>query len=317
LLSLVPFSIKKKMLHSCSIHNCIYILLMLSFHIYYISTGDMLSILKHIEMDLSNTDSFWRQASDPVLAHDPFSTLMWVLFCLPHPFLSCEESLLSLVHVFYTVSVTQVGHTTSNLIKCALFRCVYFLNNFFWMQAIILYHEKSKHKSSRDSDLSGCLITDIYKVMNESANASQYIVSNYFDPNVDIKDAIRRFTFPYLRRCALLWKILYSFIPPPFCDEENILDRSWSVPQDTVGNANIEMFEVTKIHELENMFKIPSLDVVLKDELSRATVSSWCRHFCKEFESGRIQQNMHVTPAVPFELMRLPNIYQDLLQRYF
>ncbi|XP_017418232.1 E3 ubiquitin-protein ligase PRT6 isoform X1 [Vigna angularis] len=252
--------------------------------------GDMLSILKHIEMDLSNTDSFWRQASDPVLAHDPFSTLMWVLFCLPQPFLSCEESLLSLVHVFYTVSVTQ---------------------------AIIIYHEKSKHKSSRDSDLSGCLITDIYKVMNESANASQYIVSNYFDPSVDIKDAIRRFTFPYLRRCALLWKILYSFIPPPFCDEENILDRPWSVPQDTMGNANIEMFEVTKIHELENMFKIPSLDVVLKDELSRTTVSNWCRHFCKEFESGRIQQNMHVTPAVPFKLMRLPNIYQDLLQRCF
>lgn len=277
----------------------------------------MLSFLKHIEMDLSNTGSFWRHASDPVLAHDPFSTLMWVLFCLPHPFLSCEESLLSLVHVFYTVSVTQVGHTASNLTKYVLFRSVCFLNNFFWMQAIIIYHEKSKHKSSRDSDLSGCLITDIYKVMNESANASQYIVSNYFDPGVDIKDSIRRFTFPYLRRCALLWKILYSFIPPPFCDEENILDRSWSVPQDTMGNANIEMFEVTKIHELENMFKIPSLDVVLKDELSRTAVSNWCHHFCKEFESGRIQQNMHVTPAVPFELMRLPNIYHYLLQRYF
>ncbi|KAK7373743.1 hypothetical protein VNO80_07159 [Phaseolus coccineus] len=251
-------------------------------------TGDMLSILKHIEMDLSKADSFWRQASDPVIAHDPFSTLMWVLFCLPHPFLSCEESLLSLVHVFYTVSVTQ---------------------------AIILYHEKSKHKSSRDSDLSDCLITDIYKVMNESAHAPQYIVSNYFDPNVDIKYAIRRFTFPYLRRCALLWKILHSFIPAPFCDEENILDRSWSVPQDTMGNANIEMFEVTKIHELENMFRIPSLDVVLKDEFSRTTVSSWCGHFCNEFGSRRIQQNLHVTPAVPFELMRLPNIYQDLLQR--
>nr|XP_007140317.1 hypothetical protein PHAVU_008G102100g [Phaseolus vulgaris]ESW12311.1 hypothetical protein PHAVU_008G102100g [Phaseolus vulgaris] len=251
-------------------------------------TGDMLSILKHIEMDLSKADSIWRQASDPVLAHDPFSTLMWVLFCLPHPFLSCEESLLSLIHVFYTVSVTQ---------------------------AIILYHEKSKHKSSRDSDLSGCLITDIYKVMNESAHAPLYIVSNYFDPNVDIKYAIRRFTFPYLRRCALLWKILHSFIPAPFCDEENILDRSWSVPQDTIGNANIEMFEVTKIHELENMFRIPPLDVVLKDEFSRTTVSSWCHHFCNEFGSRRIQQNLHVTPAVPFELMRLPNIYQDLLQR--
>ncbi|XP_020227351.1 E3 ubiquitin-protein ligase PRT6 isoform X1 [Cajanus cajan] len=251
--------------------------------------GDILSIIKHIEMDLSNTNiSFWSQASDPVLAHDPFSTLMWVLFCLPHPFLSCEESLLSLVHVFYIVAVTQ---------------------------AIILYHEKSKDKLSRESALSGCLITDIYKVMNESGYAQQYFVSNHFDHNVDIKDAIRRFSYPYLRRCALLWKILYSSIPAPFCDEENILDRSWNAPKDTMDRANIEMFEVTKIQELENMFKIPSLDVVLKDELSRSTVSIWCRHFCQEFELHRIQQNMHITPAVPFELMRLPNVYQDLLQR--
>ncbi|KAG5009802.1 E3 ubiquitin-protein ligase PRT6 [Glycine soja] len=251
--------------------------------------GDMLSILKQIEMDLSNTNiSFWSQASDPVLLHDPFSTLMWVLFCLPHPFLSCEESLLSLVHVFYIVAVTQ---------------------------AIILYYEKSKDKPSRESALSDCLITDIYNVMDESGYAQQYFVSNYFDPNVDIKNAIRRFTFPYLRRCALLWKILYSSIPAPFCDEENILDRSWNAPKDIMDWANIEIFEVAKIQELEKMFKIPSLDMVLKDELSRSTVSIWCHHFCKEFDLRRIQQNMHVTPAVPFELMRLPNVYQDLLQR--
>lgn len=152
--------------------------------------------------------------------------------------------------------------------------------------------------------------------MGESGCAWQYFVSNYFDPNVDIKDAIRRFSFPYLRRCALLWKILYSSIPAPFCDGENMLDRSWNAPRDTMDRVNINMFEVTKIQELENMFKIPSLDVVLKDELTRSSVSIWCRHFCKVFESQRIQRNMHVTPAVPFELMRLPNVYQDLLQRY-
>lgn len=252
--------------------------------------GDMLSVLKHIEMDQSNTDiCFWNQASDPVLAHDPFSTLMWVLFCLPHPFLSCEESLLSLVHAFYMVAVTQ---------------------------AIILYYEKSLDKSSSESTLSDCMITDINKIMGESGCASQYFVSNYFDANVDIKDAIRRFSFPYLRRCALLWKILYSSIPAPFCDGENTSNRSWHLPRDTMGSSvDINKFEVTKIQELENMFKIPPLDVVLKDELSRSSVSIWCRHFCKEFESKRIQRNIHVTPAVPFELMRLPNVYQDLLQR--
>lgn len=180
-----------------------------------------------------------------------------------------------------------------------------------------MYYEKSRDKSSRESALSNCLITDIYKILGESGCVSQYFVSNYFDPSVDIKDAIRKSSFPYLRRCALLWKILYSSIPAPFCGEESTLDRSWSTPKDTMDNVNINMFEVTKIQELENMFKIPPLDVVLKDELSRSSVSIWCRHFCKEFESQRIQRNIHVTPAAPFELMRLPNVYHELLQRYF
>ncbi|MED6182285.1 hypothetical protein PIB30_027255 [Stylosanthes scabra] len=250
--------------------------------------GDVLSILKHIEMDLSNFDMhFWRRATDPVLAHDPFSSLMWILFCLPHPFLSCEESLLSLVHIFYLVTVTQ---------------------------AIILYHEKSEHNLSQ-SGISDCLITDIYKAMSESGCVQQYFDSNYFDPNADIKDAIQKFSFPYLRRCALLWKILYSSIPAPFCDEENMLDRSWYTPNDVVDRQNIDMFQVAKIQELEKMFQIPTIDVILKDELSRSSVSMWCRHFYKECESHGIQRIVHVTPAIPFELMRLPNVYQDLLQR--
>lgn len=66
-------------------------------------------ILNQVAMEISNSDiQFWNRASDPVLSRDPFSSLMWVLFCLPYPFLSCEESLLSLVHVFYVVSIAQV-----------------------------------------------------------------------------------------------------------------------------------------------------------------------------------------------------------------
>ena len=62
-----------------------------------------------VAMEESSSDIPWRnRASDPVLSRDPFSSLMWVLFCLPYPFLSCEESLLSLVHVFYVVSIAQV-----------------------------------------------------------------------------------------------------------------------------------------------------------------------------------------------------------------
>ncbi|KAI4354491.1 hypothetical protein L6164_003346 [Bauhinia variegata] len=250
--------------------------------------GDMLSILKCLEMKVSNTDiQFWSWASHPILAHDPFSTLMWVVFCLPYPVLLCEEFLLSLVHAFYIVSVTQT---------------------------IILYCGKFQHKLS-ESDLSDCLITDIYKFMGESGCAQQYFVSNYLDPNVDIKVAIRKLSFPYLRRCALLWKLLFSSIPAPFSDDDNALDKSWNATYETMYSSNIGMFELAKVQELENMFKIPSLDIVIKDELSRSSALSWCHHFCKEFESHGIQRNMHVTPAVPFELMRLPHVYQDLLQR--
>lgn len=71
--------------------------------------GNMLCILKNIDMEVSYPDiQFWNRASDPILAHDPFSSLMWVLFCLPYPFLSCEDSLLYLVHLFYAVTVVQV-----------------------------------------------------------------------------------------------------------------------------------------------------------------------------------------------------------------
>ncbi|KAI4356477.1 hypothetical protein L6164_000499 [Bauhinia variegata] len=251
-------------------------------------SGDMLSILKCVEMDVSSTDiQFWSRASHPVLAHDPFSTLMWVLFCLPSPVLSCEEYLLSLVHAFYIVSVTQ---------------------------AIILYCGKFQHKLS-ESDLSDCLITDIYKTMGESGCAQRYFMSNHLDPNVDIKDAIRKLSFPYLRRCALLWELLFSSIPAPFSDEDNVFDRSLNATYETMGGSNVSVPELTEVQELENMFKIPSLDMVIKDELSRSSALSWCHHFYKEFESHGIQRNLHVTPAVPFELMRLPHVYQDLLRR--
>lgn len=74
-----------------------------------IFVGNMLRVLNNVDTDVLSPDiQFWNRASDPVLAHDAFSSLMWVLFCLPYPFLSCEDSLLHLVHVFYTVTVVQV-----------------------------------------------------------------------------------------------------------------------------------------------------------------------------------------------------------------
>lgn len=51
---------------------------------------------------------FWKRSADPILAHDPFSSFMWVLFCLPAPFKSSRECFIALVHLFYAVCIVQV-----------------------------------------------------------------------------------------------------------------------------------------------------------------------------------------------------------------
>jgi len=72
-------------------------------------TENMSCILAHIGKEVSYSDvQFWNWVAEPVLAHDAFSSLMWALFCLPCPFLSCQDSFLSLVHVFYGAYVAQV-----------------------------------------------------------------------------------------------------------------------------------------------------------------------------------------------------------------
>lgn len=69
----------------------------------------MLYILENAEAEVQYPDiKFWEHVSEPVLARDAFSSLMWTFFCLPRPFLSCKESYLSLVHAFYVVNVTKV-----------------------------------------------------------------------------------------------------------------------------------------------------------------------------------------------------------------
>lgn len=72
-------------------------------------TGNMLYILENAEAEVQYPDiKLWEHVSEPVLARDAFSSLMWTFFCLPRPFLSCKESYLSLVHAFYVVNVTKV-----------------------------------------------------------------------------------------------------------------------------------------------------------------------------------------------------------------
>lgn len=74
--------------------------------------GNFLNILKLSDDVLYPDIQFWNRASDPVLARDPFSSLMWVLYCLPYPFVTCQESIIALVHAFYAVAITQVYNLT-------------------------------------------------------------------------------------------------------------------------------------------------------------------------------------------------------------
>ncbi|XP_073266120.1 E3 ubiquitin-protein ligase PRT6 isoform X1 [Populus alba] len=249
---------------------------------------NMSCILAHIGKEVSYSDvQFWNWVAEPVLAHDAFSSLMWALFCLPCPFLSCQDSLLSLVHVFYGASVAQ---------------------------AIVIFCGKHQ-REMRESNYDDSLITDISKVFGESRCIKDYFVSNNIDSSSDIINVIRRLSFPYLRRCALLWKLLSTSVSAPFCDRD-VLNRSSNAVNYVMDNMSGAQDELNEVQELEKMFKIPPLSSVIKDHTLRSLVTKWLHHFCKQYEVFSPQHVLHVTPAVPFKLMHLPHIYQDLLQRY-
>ncbi|KAK1298209.1 hypothetical protein QJS10_CPB14g01549 [Acorus calamus] len=186
---------------------------------------------------------FYKQAADPILAHDPFSSLMWVLFCLPSPFLSSMGSFMSLVHLFYVVCVAQ---------------------------ALILYHGKH-HFGASELGLSDCALNDICRTLGESELAKQFFVSNHIVTSCNPKDMIRRVTFPYLRRCALLWKLLTSSISVPFYDNYQVWDKVRPYTNNDALDSTSELsIELGGVQELEHMFQI-SLDLVLKNEL-RTTI---------------------------------------------
>ncbi|KAL0888784.1 hypothetical protein Bca101_012767 [Brassica carinata] len=231
--------------------------------------------LKHINL-------LWNRASDPVLAHDPFSSLMWALFCLPSPFITCEESLLSLVHIFYSVSLVQTV-----IANCA--------------------------GRLSELDVEENLLKDISIALRESGGWG-YFRSDNMDLSCDIKETIRKYSLPFLRRCALLWRLLKTG-PGKFHEEVDMLD----VPSDSTSDSMDFMYgpksELNHVHELEKMFKIPPIDTILNDELLRSSTQKWLRHFQKEYSINRVKRPLCITPVVPFQLMKLPNLYQDLLQR--
>lgn len=184
------------------------------------------------------------------------------------------------------------------------------------LKAILTYRGKSQC-SITELGYYDCLISDIYKFMGESAVPQQYLVSDYIDTYSDIKDIIRSLSFPYLRRCALLWKVINSSMPVPFSHGAHVLESRTNATDVTMGyETNCSLEELAEVEELEKMFKIPPVHVILRDEVLRSLAFKWLHHFSQECEVRSLQCTMKLTPAVPYKLMLLPHLYQDLIQRY-
>lgn len=184
------------------------------------------------------------------------------------------------------------------------------------LQAILTYRGK-RQCSINELGYHDCLVSDIYKFMEESGVPQQYFASNYTDTYSDIKDYIRSLSFPYLRRCALLWKVIHSSMPVPFSHGAHVSESSSNATDVTLGyETNCSREELTEVEELEKMFKISPMHFVLRDEVLRSLASKWLRHFSQECKVRSLQCTTNLTPTVPYKLMLLPHLYQDLLQRY-
>lgn len=139
--------------------------------------------------------------------------------------------------------------------------------------------------------------------------AQQHFVSHYIDSSCHPTDMMRLLSHSYLRRCALLWKLLKSSMPAPFGG------RSSTMSSDLFESTTGHSMELKEVEELENMFQIPDLNNLLNNKEVHAIGLRWLHHFCEEFEARKYGRELHLYPAVPFRLLHLPPIYQDLLER--
>eukprot|EP01018_Ginkgo_biloba_P034022 Gb_11947 [translate_table: standard] len=255
------------------------------------STGNISSLLDHIDKGKDFPDiHFWRRTADPVLVHDPFSSLVWVLFCLPLHFQSTMEPFTSLVHLFYLVCLVQViAYTGRSILPEGDFKSV----SYSFIKRIV-------------ATVSGT-------VLSQSSLETDDV--DLF--SCPIKLLIRRLTLPYLRRCALLYKLLnFSSSAHP---QEGVdgWERSTVHMVDDYRKTGEEiLIELEELQQLEQLFQIPSLETILEDKNVHILALKWCQHVSKETGSRPYRHVVRPLLARPFELMRLPHIYQDLLQRY-
>ena len=183
------------------------------------------------------------------------------------------------------------------------------------LQALITcYGEEAFDRSS----LRDCLLNDVCQEMSGYDIAREYFVSKYIDPSCNSKDMVRRLTHPYLRRCVLLWELLKSSSSAPLYDSSNIWEGSQLYLDSSTaeGNNSPLAMELDGVRELESLFQIQPLDLILKDERVHMLALRWSQHFCEDYRSRKYRGILFSTPAVPFKLMQLPAVYQVLLERF-
>uniref|UniRef100_A0A0E0JE11 E3 ubiquitin-protein ligase n=1 Tax=Oryza punctata TaxID=4537 RepID=A0A0E0JE11_ORYPU len=201
------------------------------------------------------------------------------------PFLMSTEFFIPFVHLYYVVCVVQA------LITC--------------------YGEETFDRSS----FSNCLLNDVCQTMSTYDIAREYFVSKHIDPSCHAKDMVRRLTYPYLRRCALLWELLRSSSSAPLYDSSNIWEGSSHLYLNNSATDSLAV-ELNGIRELEDLFQIQSLDPILQDDSVHILALKWSQHFCEDYKTRKYRGVHFSTPAVPFRLMELPPVYQVLLERY-
>lgn len=183
---------------------------------------------------------------------------------------------------------------------------------FFWQALITCY----THSIIDTSCFSNYPIHDIMKSMSSIDFVKTFFISNSCDLFSSTIDSLRRLTFPFLRRCALLHKMLTSAVKGPLYDSCTIWDGSGlNLSQDPSDQARFVKMELEGVRELEAAFRVPPLEAILKDEVVNDLVLKWCHHFCEDFKNFESMGPLYCVPAIPFRLMQLPTLYQDLLQR--
>ena len=66
------------------------------------------------------------------------------------------------------------------------------------------------------------------------------------------------------------------------------------------------LFIVLNPPTIFNLHSRPALPPALK----------WSQHFCEDYNPRKYRGTLFSTPAVPFRLMQLPDVYQVLLERF-